>query len=99
MKEKLQLEIDKSMETPDPKTRKVLVSNIKKEMNLFENGRARGHHLELVFKYLLSILFTSIKPEHAFSTAAYAGNKFRSRLRKDTLHALLVLRLYFRKSK
>jgi hypothetical protein len=93
----LELEISKSKRTIDPKTQKEtdLVKIIKKEMNLFENGGTRGHHLELAFKYLMSIPPTSIESERAFSAAAYIGNKLRSRLGDGTLDALLLLRSYF----
>ncbi|KAL4126214.1 hypothetical protein QTP88_010440 [Uroleucon formosanum] len=61
LKEKLELEIAKSKRTIDPITQKEtdLIKIIKKEMNLFENGGTRGHHLELAFKYLMSIPPTS----------------------------------------
>ena len=64
-------------------------------MNLFENGGTRGHHLELTFKYLMSMPPTSIESERAFSAAASIGNKLRSRLGDGTLNALLFLRSYF----
>lgn len=101
LKEKLQLEINKSMETPDPEVQNEsgLVNSIRREMSLFENGGVRGYHLELAYKYLLSIPPTSVEPERAFSAAAYVGNKLRSRLGSQTLDALIFLRLYFRNSK
>lgn len=45
--EKLELERDKSKNTTDLKTQKEidLVKIIKQEMNLYENGETRGHHL------------------------------------------------------
>jgi hypothetical protein len=97
LKEKLELEIGKSKRTIDPITQKEtdLIKIIKKEMNLFENGGTRGHHLELAFKYLMSIPPTSIESERAFSAAAYIGNKLRSRLGDGSLDALLFLRSYF----
>lgn len=49
-------------------------------MNLFENGGTRGHHLQLVYKYLLTIPPTSVEAERAFSAAGYIGNRLRSRL-------------------
>lgn len=97
LKEKLELEIGKSKRKFDPITQKEtdLIKIIKKEMNLFENGGTRGHHLNLAFKYLMSIPPTSIESERAFSAAAYIGNKLRSRLGDGTLDALLFLRSYF----
>jgi len=49
LKEKLELEIGKSKSTIDPITQKEtdLIKIIKKEMNLFENGGTRGHHLSI----------------------------------------------------
>ncbi|KAL4083320.1 hypothetical protein QTP88_028649 [Uroleucon formosanum] len=98
LKEKLEIEIGKSKRTIDPITQKEtdLIKIIKKEMNLFENGGTRGHHLKLAFKYLMSISPTSIESERAFSTAAYIGNKLRSRLGDGTLDDLLFLRSYFK---
>lgn len=83
LQEKLELELGKTKRTIDPKTQKEtnLVKIIKKEMNLFKNGETRGHHLELGCKYLMSTLSISIESEHAFSAAAYIGNKLRSSLR------------------
>lgn len=43
-------------------------------MNLFENGGARGHHLELAYKYLMSTP-TRIETERAFSAPAYIYRK------------------------
>ena len=76
-----------------------LMSIIKKEMHLFENGGNWGHNLELVYQYLLSIPPTSIEPERAFSAAGYLGSKIRSRLNDQTLNALLFLRAYFQTKK
>lgn len=102
LKEKLQLKIDKSMNSPDPKVQiqneSGLANSIRREMTLFENGGVRGYHLETANKYLMSIPPTSIEPERAFSAAAYVGNKLRSRLGSETLDALIFLRLYFRNS-
>ncbi|GLV38336.1 hypothetical protein CBL_21256, partial [Carabus blaptoides fortunei] len=78
LEEKLQEEIEKSMKTIKPKTQTSnLMATIRKEMNLFVNGGNRGHNLELVYQYLLSIPPASIEPERAFSAAAYLGNKIR----------------------
>lgn len=103
LKEKLQLEINKSMKSPDPDVQVQnelgLANSIRREMSLFENGGVRGYHLETAYKYLLSIPPTSVEPERAFSAAAYVGNKLRSRLGSQTLDALIFLRLYFRNTK
>lgn len=88
------------MNSPDPKVQiqneSGLANSIRHEMSLLENGGVRGHHLKTANKYLMSIPPTSIEPERAFSAAAYVGNKLRSRLRSETLDALIFLRLYFR---
>jgi len=39
-------------------------------IEIFENGGARGHHLELEFKYLMSTPPNSIEAERAYSAAA-----------------------------
>ncbi|GBP65678.1 hypothetical protein EVAR_98391_1 [Eumeta japonica] len=84
LKEKLQLEIDKSMKSPDPEIQvqneSGMTNSIRREMSLFENGGVRGYYLETAYKYLMSIPPTSVEPERAFSAAAYVGNKLRSRL-------------------
>ncbi|GBP64618.1 hypothetical protein EVAR_46547_1 [Eumeta japonica] len=101
LKEKLQLEIDKSMKSPDPEIQvqneSGMTNSIRREMSLFENGGVRGYYLETAYKYLMSIPPTSVEPERAFS--AYVGNKLRSRLGSQTLDALIFLRLYFQNSK
>jgi hypothetical protein len=102
LEEKLEAEIKRSMQNLEPQTRRHrktdLMKTIKKEINLLETG-TRGYHLELAYKYLMSIPPTSIEPERAFSAAAYLGNKLRTRLGDDTLNALLFLRSYFRNLK
>ena len=100
LREKLQEQIAQSMKAIEPETQTSnLMSIIKKEMHLFENGGNWGHSLELVYQYLLSIPPTSIKPEQAFSAAGYLGSKIRSRLNDQTLNALLFLRAYFQTKK
>jgi hypothetical protein len=99
LEEKLEAEIKRSMQNLEPQTRRHrktdLMKTIKKEINLLETG-TRGYHLELAYKYLMSIPPTSVEPERAFSAAAYIGNKLRTRLGDDTL---LFLRSYFRNLK
>ena len=100
LREKLQEQIAQSMKAIEPETQTSnLMSIIKKEMHLFENGGNREHNLELVYQYLLSIPPTSIEPERAFSAAGYLGSKIRSRLNDQTLNALLYLRAYFQTKK
>lgn len=57
---------------------------------LIEDGGVHNLHLELAFKYLMSIHLISIK--RAYKTAAHIRNKLRGRLGDDTLDALLFLR-------
>lgn len=76
-----------------------LMKIIKTEMSLLEYRGVRWHHLELVFKYLMSTPSTSIEPERAFLTAAHIRIKLRSRLGNDILDALLFLCLYFQNIK
>lgn len=101
LKEQLQREIEQSMNSPE-KTSKApsadLLSTLRKEMSLFENGGTRGHHLELVCKYLLTIPSTSVERERVFSASGYLCNKLRSRLGDDTLDALLFLRAHFQQN-
>ncbi|GBP63319.1 hypothetical protein EVAR_41907_1 [Eumeta japonica] len=100
LKEKLQLEIDKSMKSPDPEIQvqneSGMTNSIRREMSLFENGGVRGYYLETAYKYLMSIPPTSVEPERAFSAAAYVGNKLRSRLGSQTLDALIFCDYIFK---
>ncbi|GBP00384.1 hypothetical protein EVAR_36503_1 [Eumeta japonica] len=54
LKEKLQLEIDKSMKSPDPEIQiqneSGMTNSIRREMSLFENGGVRGYYLETAYK-------------------------------------------------
>ncbi|GBP86450.1 E3 ubiquitin-protein ligase SINA-like 2 [Eumeta japonica] len=54
LKEKSQLEIDKSVESPDPEVqvqkKMGLENSIRREMSLFENGGVRGYYLGPVYK-------------------------------------------------
>lgn len=72
-----------------------MVKIIKEKISLFENGGACGHHLELVFKYLIFTPPISIETKHAFPTTSYIRNKLRNKFKNETLDALLFLRSYF----
>ena len=87
------------MLTEEPETQKQIDLSIKfrNKMSLFENGAVRGHHLELVYQYLLTISPTSVEEERAFSAAGFIANKIRSRLGDDILDALMFLRSYFQR--
>ncbi|GBP58170.1 Sorbitol dehydrogenase [Eumeta japonica] len=58
LKEKLQLEIDKSMKSPDPEIQvqneSGMTNSIRCEMSLFENGGVRGY-LETAYKYPIAL--------------------------------------------
>lgn len=58
-------------------TTRGLLATIKKEMDLFEGGGSRGHHLQMAFNHLQTIKPTSVKSERAFSAAGYICNKVR----------------------
>ncbi|GBP37939.1 hypothetical protein EVAR_84925_1 [Eumeta japonica] len=53
LKEKLQLEIDKSTKSPEAEVQlqneSGLANSIRREMSLFENGGVRGYHLETAY--------------------------------------------------
>ena len=44
-------------------------------MSLFENGAVHGHHLELIYHYLLTISPMSEEAERAFSKAGFIEKK------------------------
>lgn len=66
------------------------------EIDLFVSGGIRGKCLQSAYSYLETILPTSVDCERCFSTAAYVGNKIRSRLSDETLDALIFLRNYLK---
>lgn len=71
-----------------------ILSVLKKEMGLFENGGHRGKNLEILYSYLLTIPPTSIEPERAFSFSGYLLNPYRTRMNDETFDSLCFLRAY-----
>ena len=65
---------------------------IRNAMPFFENWGVRDHHLELAYRYLLTIFPTSVEAERAFSAAGFIAKQIRSQLGDDTLDALIFLR-------
>ncbi|XP_037823818.1 uncharacterized protein LOC119612145 [Lucilia sericata] len=71
-------------------------SKLNNEIQMFVSEGIRGTILNITYKYLQTILPTSVECERCFSTAAYVGNKKRSRLSDETLNALIFLRNYLK---
>lgn len=69
---------------------------LSKEIDIFISGGMRGKYLQECYKYLKTVLPTSVECERCFSTASYVGNKIRSRLSDETLNALIFLRNYLK---
>lgn len=72
-----------------------LLSTIKKELALLQNGGTRGVHLQIVYDSLLTIRPTSVESERAFSSAGYLVSKVRASLNDDTIDNLCFLRSYY----
>lgn len=74
-----------------------LLTTVRVEMALFENGgmRQRGQYLTLAYEHLKTIPPTSVEPERIFSSAGIVCNRLRSSLSDKTLDALIFLRSYF----
>lgn len=66
-------------------------------MAVLEDGGGRGFHLELLYKYLLTVKPTSVDSERAFSNASLICTKVRARLSDESIDALSFLRSYFQK--
>lgn len=77
--------------------RKDFTKVIKREMAVLEDGGGRGFHLELLYKYLLTIKPTSVDSERAFSNAGLLCTKVRARLSDESIDTLSFLRSYFQK--
>ncbi len=52
-------------------TKKTLMSTIKQEMVLFENGGNRGLHLTCILNAVLTVPPTSVESERGFSSAGH----------------------------
>lgn len=75
-------------------------SIIRVEMCVFETaGGGRGIFLSAAYKYLLSVVPTSVEAERAFSSVGYLCNRLRSSLSHATLNSLLILRSHYQNKK
>lgn len=72
-----------------------LLTVLRMEMSLYENGGKRGRYLDELYNHLMSIPPTSVESERAFSAANYICNKIRSRLNDNTLDSICFLRTLF----
>lgn len=84
--------------TEKSKKSQTLLTTLRQEMKLFEDGGTRGYNLSLIYDYLLTVKPTSVESERAFSVSGYVCNKFRSRLSDSTLDDLCYLKSYFKRS-
>jgi hypothetical protein len=85
----------KNLTSAKSSTKKTLMSTIKQEMVLFENGGNRGLYLTCILNAVLTVPPTSVESERGFSSAAYLCPKLRSSLGDLTLDALCHLRAHF----
>ena len=76
-----------------------LLSAVRAEMAVFEVNGQRGHCLEAVYNYLLTVPPTSVEVERAFSAAGLLCTKLRSRLDDATVDTLCFLRAYYQSRK
>ncbi|CAG4948466.1 unnamed protein product [Parnassius apollo] len=76
-----------------------LLTLLKVEMQLFENGGDRGQLLSKAYRWIRSIKPTSVESERAFSAAGILCNKLRTSLSDKTINCLSFLRTYFQQKK
>ncbi|CAG4943549.1 unnamed protein product [Parnassius apollo] len=76
-----------------------LLTLLKVEMLLFENGGDRGQLLSKAYRWIRSIKPTSVESERAFSAAGILCNKLRTSLSDKTINCLSFLRTYFQQQK
>ena len=69
-----------------------ILSEIKRELTIFENTGEQPAILEKVFCAIKTLPPTSIEAERAFSAARMFVTKLRSRLNEKTIDALIFLR-------
>ncbi|KAI8432620.1 hypothetical protein MSG28_013606 [Choristoneura fumiferana] len=93
MAEELQETIEKSMSRTKESSRMSvidsefgddLMSVIKVEMALYENGGVKGKYLLQVYDSLLKVPPTSLESERVFSSAGYLCNHLKTKLNDDT---------------
>lgn len=78
-------------ERPSCATGSLFDKQIRQEINLYESGGAKGHHLQSVYQCLSSVVPTSVEAERAFSAAGYIARNIRSQLADNTLDILCFL--------
>ncbi|XP_073962314.1 uncharacterized protein [Choristoneura fumiferana] len=108
MAEELQETIEKSMSRTKESSRMSvidsefgddLMSVIKVEMALYENGGVKGKYLLQVYDSLLKVPPTSLESERVFSSAGYLCNHLKTKLNDDTLDVLSMLRSHYQSLK
>ena len=72
------------------------LTNIKREMTLYESSGNRGRMLEQIYTALLSIPPTSVEAERIFSAAGLFMSKVRTRLNDESMDSLCILRSHFK---
>ena len=68
-------------------------------MNFFENQGIRGTYLTLVYKFLKTILPTSVESKRAFLVAKITCTKQRTRMNDDTIDIICFVQAYFLKQR
>ena len=76
-----------------------ILTQIKKEMSVFESTGERPACIEKVFRAVRSLSPTSTKAERAFSATELFLTKIRSSLSDQSIDDLCLLRKYFRNMK
>lgn len=76
-----------------------ILTLLKVEMLLFENGGDRGQLLSKAYRWLRSMKPTSVESERAFSAAGILCNKLRTSLNDTTIDCLSFLRTHFQQQK
>jgi len=82
LEQQLQLAIEKSMKPvahDASNESSTVLSDKKKEMQLFEGGGLRGKNLQAAYLYLLTIPPSSVESERTFSAAGVLCTRIRTR--------------------
>ena len=96
LKSELQKAIDAALSTNKTP---VVVNNIAADFKLYDAQKERTNKLDLLYNALLTIKPSSVEAERTFSTSGNFATKIRSRLRSDTLSALVMLKRHFQSQK
>ena len=76
-----------------------MVNSILADFKLYDSQKIKTKKLALLYNAFLSIKPSSVETERTFSASGNFATKIRSRLRNDTLSALVMLKRHFKAQK